>query len=539
MRMMKESVTRNNRKAARSREGMGLPLRLIHLFSRATVILLLGLSACGKGPGSSTPNILYIFTDDQSIRTVSCYPEAHDWVKTPNIDQLASEGIRFASCYTGTWCMPSRATALTGLLPHGIESMRMGEKYPQCDYDPELCRFWPAEFRKAGYYTGFIGKWHTGSDDGAGRDWDYAAVWNHTLPGIYGGYYSNQKISFNGTDPVAVGGYSTDNYTGWAIDFISKRAEDRETPWYLFLCYDAVHGPYTPADRHKDAYRDTPPVPVPADIFPPRPTKPSHMVNYCQWEKNEDGSPVGLDEAVRKYNRAMLALDEGVGKVLKALESTGQSENTLVVFTSDQGFAWGQHGFKWKYAPYDATLKAPLIIRWPGKITPGGVCEHAVGGHDLIPTFFAAAGIDLPWYMHGRDIGPLLTDPGRTWQSPLLMENTGRLFGSDTEISKIPVSGFPSWVFLREGKYKYIRTLKEGEIEELYDLEQDPEELTNLALVSEYGDLLQDLRKKMTDELKRTGAPFADSLPGIKTAGSEISRLDYHPISRNRRCQQN
>ena len=488
---------------------------IFRLMSLLLIIYLCGTTSCKTESEKSRPNILYIFTDDQSNRTVSCYPEAHEWVRTPNIDQLASEGIRFVSCYTGTWCMPSRATALTGLLPHGIESLRMGEKYPQCDYDPLLCRFWPSEFRKAGYYTGFIGKWHTGSDDGAGRDWDYSAVWNHTVPG-YGGYYTNQKVSFNGAEPLAVGGYSTDNYTKWAVEFINKRAEVKEKPWYLYLCYDAVHGPYTPAERHQDAYMDTPPVAVPADIFPPRPTKPAAMVNYCQWEKNPDGSPAGFDETIRKYNRPMLALDEGVGKVLEALEKSGQMENTLVVFTSDQGFAWGQHGFKWKYAPYDANLKAPLIVRWPGTISPGEVSEHPVGGHDLVTTFFSVAGIDLPWEMHGHDISPLFRDPDMTWEHPLLMENTARLFGSDTQISMLPKSGIGGWVFYREDRYKYIRWLRENEIEELYDLDKDPEELYNLAVVSEYGDLLQEFRKKMEAELKRTAAPFADSLPAVK-----------------------
>jgi len=221
---------------------------------------------CQHSPDKAKPNILYIFTDDQSFRTVSAYPGSYEWVNTPNIDKLAEEGMLFSNCYTGTWCMASRATALTGLLPHGINSLRMSGPYPQNEYDPEVLRFWPSVFRESGYYTGLIGKWHTGSDDGAGRDWDYSAVWNHTLK-EYGGYYLNQKISFNGADPVSVEGYSTDNYTNYALDFINSRAKNKENPWYLWLCYDAVHSPYTPADRHKTKYKNAPPVPIPSDIF--------------------------------------------------------------------------------------------------------------------------------------------------------------------------------------------------------------------------------------------------------------------------------
>ncbi len=468
-------------------------------------------------PAARRPNILYIFTDDQSTRCVGCYDEAHDWVRTPHIDQLAAEGVRFTTCYSGAWCMPSRATALTGKLQHGIASMRMTGRYPGSTYDPDRCPFWPSVFRRHGYYTGMIGKWHTGADTGHGRDWDYSAVWDHTQPKIYGGYYRNQKISFNGADPVAVGGYSTDNYTRYAAQFITERAQHRDTPWYLWLCYDAVHSPYRAARRHKDDYRDTPPVSVPEDIFPPRPTKPRYMKDYGVWKKDKHGNPAGLDAAVRRYNRAVRALDEGVGAVIAALRETGQLDNTLVVFTSDQGFAWGQHGFKWKYAPYDANLLAPLIVRRPGKRSAGTICRRPVGGQDLVPTFFAQAGIELPWEMHGRDITPLLEDPGRAWDHPVLMENTKYYYGSDTERADRPGwNGVPWWVFLRSGRHKYIRTLVANEIEELYDLENDPAELVNLALDARHRPLLVALRRRLIAELKRTGAGMADTLPAIR-----------------------
>lgn len=125
----------------------------LHLFA---LLPWRGVSAADK------PNILYIFTDDQSIRSVSCCPEAHPWVRTPHIDQLAEAGVRFTHCYTGAWCMPSRATALTGKLQHGIRSMRMTGSYPGSTYDPDKCPFWPSVFRAHGYYTGIIGKWHAG-----------------------------------------------------------------------------------------------------------------------------------------------------------------------------------------------------------------------------------------------------------------------------------------------------------------------------------------------------------------------------------------
>ncbi len=245
------------------------------------------------------------------------------------------------------------------------------------------------------------------------------------------------------------------------------------------------------------------------------------MHEYGVWTKADDGRPAmrgrTLDAWIRQYNQAVRALDEGVGSLLEALAETGQRNNTLVVYTSDQGFAWGQHGFAWKYAPYDANLRAPLMVRLPGKVAEGKVCRHPVGGIDLIPTFFALAGIPLPWEMHGHDLTSLLADPESSWPYPVVVEQTRATYGSDT--AEIPRgkdarwSGVPWYVFLRQDRYKYIRTLEDGEIEELYDLESDPGELRNLAREPEHQQRLAAFRGKLVDELKRTGAPFAGRMP--------------------------
>ena len=177
------------------------------------------------------PNILFIYTDDQSHRTVSCYKEAFDWVKTPNIDGLAASGVRFEKAYIGSWCMASRATLLTGHFQHSIESMRMKGQYPGCVYDADKCPFWPSVFRQKGYHTAQIGKWHTGVDSGYGRDWDYQIVWNRTkhvenAPN----YYYNQLTEFNGGKAVNVEGYTTDTYTDWAVEYINGKGRDKAKP---------------------------------------------------------------------------------------------------------------------------------------------------------------------------------------------------------------------------------------------------------------------------------------------------------------------
>ena len=177
-------------------------------------IALLGLLVCGLGSSwkrlaaaEKRPNILLIYTDDQSHRTVSCYPEAYDWVKTPHIDQLAKDGIRFTHAYVGTWCMPSRAALLTGHHPYGVQSMRMEGEYPGSTYDPKQCPFWPAVFRQQGYTTAQIGKWHTGTDTGFGRDWDYQVVWNRPRHiKNSGAYFYDQLLETNGGKAVKTAG---------------------------------------------------------------------------------------------------------------------------------------------------------------------------------------------------------------------------------------------------------------------------------------------------------------------------------------------
>ena len=495
------------------------------------LVLVFGVSWQARiaqaAPEAKRPNILFIYTDDHSYRTVGCYPEAYDWVRTPTIDRLAREGMRFESAYIGTWCMPSRATLLTGHHQFGVESMRMEGDYPGSAYDPKQCPFWPAVFRQHGYTTAHIGKWHTGVDTGYGRDWDFQIVWNRPKhPENHQNYYYDQPITYQGGETKILKRYSTDQYTDWAVDYIKGDGRDETKPWYLWLCYGAVHSPYTPADRHLKEFPDIE-VPAPADVFPPRPGKPDWMQKVDFWKKGEQGTPMWnqrtLTSWVRQYHQGVLAIDEGVKKLLATLEATGQRENTLIVFTSDQGFAWGQHGFRHKVAAYDSNIRSPLIVSMPGRIPKGTVCPTPVGGVNLVPTFFSFARIDLPWEMHGHDLTPLLENPKANWPHTMLLTATGRKYGSDT--NEIPVgeavmhSAVPWYVMVRGGKFKYVRHLIEGELEELYDLKKDPNELNNLAARPEHAKRLKRLRAAAVAELRRCDAGFVDKMPAVRGGG--------------------
>lgn len=199
----------------------------MRLIAWVAVLMVVGVAEAAE---KSRPNILFIFADDQSYKTIGCYPESYRWVKTPHIDALAKTGVRFHAAYMGSWCMPSRSVMLTGRHPHGIESMRMSGGYPGSTYDPAKTPFWPAEMRKQGYQTAQIGKWHTGVDAGFGRDWDYQAVWNRPKhPENAGAYYEKEIIAVNGVEQM-VDGYPCDNYTKWAVDYINGSNRDPRKP---------------------------------------------------------------------------------------------------------------------------------------------------------------------------------------------------------------------------------------------------------------------------------------------------------------------
>ena len=467
------------------------------------------------------PNILYIFTDDQSIRTISCYPKAQPWVHTPNIDKLAEQGVRFSYCYTGAKCVPSRGNALTGKL--------------QFNYTKQT-QYWPVDFRKQGYYTGMIGKWHWNIPR-HNETWDWSAVWEHHLPENHKNYYWDQQLRINGDTLLPIG-YSTDSYTDLTIDFIKERSKDKDQPWFFWLCYGAVHGPYTPADRHMELYLDQPETKIPVDVFGPRPDKPEHMVNMSMWKRDkETEKPVygkkSLDGWVKQYNQTVQAIDEGVGRIMKALEESGQLGNTIVVFTSDQGYAWGQHGYKLKIGPYDATLLAPLIVVNKNRYPAGEVCDYPVNGTDLISTFHSIGKVSSSTKLDGRDISNILANPQKKdWNTELMIQTyTGSLYGDEVITSEMKKAhktgdwdkficdkktGTRSWLLLRQGKYKYIRYMWTNYLEELYDLKNDPDELQNLAVKKEYHNLLGKLRIKTEEEFKAKGASFIDLLPEPK-----------------------
>ena len=354
------------------------------VYSKRHTLLVMGLLCLGVWPCSGQenaslsgkPNILYIFTDDQSHRSVSCYEEARPWAKTPHIDKLADTGMRFTHCYTGAWCQPSRASALSGLLQHAVKTVKI-TKYPMASYDPEQLRFFPSVLRKNGYETACIGKWHLGEDVGHGRDWDYSVIWDR------GGVRRNAGAYLTAPSSGPMGGivsHSADTARiatpSWRW-ITSRQRRAPKNPGTFGFATEECTAPTRLPKGIRTHISDAPASRVPVDIFGPRPTKPEHLKNLTRWKKDGKGEPKGYDAAVKKYHKAVKSLDDGVGAVMQALKDSGQLKNTVIIFTSDQGFAWGQHGSQEKWMPYDANICAPLIFSAPGLVKPGTVCKEA------------------------------------------------------------------------------------------------------------------------------------------------------------------
>ncbi|MGB8170207.1 MAG: sulfatase/phosphatase domain-containing protein, partial [Chthoniobacteraceae bacterium] len=296
------------------------------------------------------------------------------------------------------------------------------------------------------------------------------------------------------------------------------------------LCYGAIHGPTTPAARHKGLHNDDE-VRVPADLFPPREGKPDYLNKTQAWVRGPNGEIIAgksgetfgdeskkkkatYQDYIHQVSECVEALDEGVGTVMAALKESGQLENTLVIYTADQGFSMGEHGFRTKLAPYDANYRSPLVVSMPGTLPAGATCAHCVTSPDLVVTFHKFAGIEPAWPMHGHDLTPLLKDPAAPWPYAAFYEFAGEHYGR--EVAKVvndsPANAVyhdvPWYVVARNDRWKLIHYLEAGQGEELYDLQNDPEELANVAGKAENKPLIEKLRDALKAELKRTDAGF-------------------------------
>src|SRR5262245_38991171 len=408
------------------------------VFQRFACYLVFFVS-CWLGPGhpclsAERPNILFIMSDDHGYQAVSAYGGKLN--QTPNIDRIASEGMRFDRCYvTNSLCGPSRACILTGKYSHknGFYDNTRSK------FDGSQVTF-PKLLRSAGYQTAIVGKWHLVTDP---TGFDYWEI----LPG-QGQYYRPDFISARGRRSIP--GYVTEVTTDLALDWLEKK-RDTKRPFMLMVQHKAPHRPWEPAPQ-KLADREREKLPEPATLFddyshrgtaakkadmrisqmkpqsdvklwddstPARKMLFNRMNDDAKaaWEKNVDPRLAAFREAdpqgnertrwfyqlfLKDYLRCVESVDESVGRLLKYLDDSGLAKNTIVVYTSDQGFYLGEHGWFDKRFMYEESLRTPLVIRWPGVVKPGAVEERIVSNVDFAPTFLQAAGASVPKEMQGR-----------------------------------------------------------------------------------------------------------------------------------------
>ncbi|MDB6025389.1 MAG: sulfatase [Verrucomicrobiales bacterium] len=434
----------------------------------------------------SPPNILFIMSDDHAAHAISAYGSKLN--KTPNIDRIAKDGALFKNCFVvNSICTPSRAAILTG-------------KYSHKNGVPVFNRFdgsqWNVakELQKAGYHTGMIGKWHLGSDP---TGFDYWTV----LPG-QGKYHDPVFIEMGETKKFK-GGYATDLIGDFSLQFLENRPKDK--PFYLMCHHKAPHRPWEPDAKHQHMYDDVD-FPEPAtfnDDYSGRGSaaKEAEMRIDRDLTPNDlkQEPPPGLTPAQLKhwkYERYMhdylaciASVDDNVGRVLDYLEKHDLAKNTIVIYTSDQGFYLGDHNWFDKRFMYEESLRMPFVIRYPGHIKPKSTNDKMILNVDFAPTFLEYAGLKTPPEVQGHSIVPLLE--GKTpkdWRKSMYYRYYH--YPADHKVQ-------PHWG-VRTDRYKliYFNKIKEWE---LYDLQADPHELKSVYEDPKYAKI----RAELTQEIER------------------------------------
>ena len=428
-------------------------------------------------------NILVVLTDDHRYDAMG-FMKAQDFGETPTLDRLAREGVHFRNAFVTTaLCSPSRASIFTGLYAHQHRVVDNNHPIP-----PGLT-YYPEYLQHAGYETAFIGKWHMGIETDApqpGFDhWVSFKGQGHYMPHADGLNVNGRKVPQKR--------YITDEFTEYALDWIGARKGKR--PWMMHLAHKAVHSEFIPAPRHAGRYAN-------AQFRYPDNMKPG-MPGRPMWVENQRNSWHGVDfpyhgtldigEYYKRYMETLLAVDEGLARIMDLLAERGELDDTLILYMGDNGFMFGEHGLVDKRAAYEESMRVPMLMRCPALFGPGAV-EQVVANIDIAPTMLAAAGLEAPSGMAGSDMLTLVGGKAVPWRSELLYEYYWERNFPQT----------PTVHALREDRYKYIHFHGIWDLDELYDLAADPGENDNLLARPGHEDLAARMSGKLFGLLEET-----------------------------------
>ncbi len=456
---------------------------------------------------SDRPNILFIMSDDHAAHAISAYGSRIN--RTPQIDRIAEGGVRLNHCYcTNSICTPSRASILTGQHGHVNGVRTLGDRID--GRNPILMQ---KLFQKAGYQTAIVGKWHLGHGGNADpTGFDY---WN-ILPGQ--GLYHNPVLYEMGEEK-AYPGYVSEIITDLTLDWLERREADR--PFLLFCHHKAPHRPWQPGGKYAELYADHD-IPMPETLWDDYATR-SEAAREAKMrmedltETDLKGLPpegLSFEEErrwryqryIKDYLRCCASIDDSVGRILDYLDAHGLADNTLVVYTSDQGFFLGDHGWFDKRFMYEQSLRMPFVARYPNEIPAGSVCEDILTNNDFAPTFLDYAGLPAPPEMQGVSGRAVLRgEAPADWQQSLYYR-----YWMHKDIDHNAYSHYG----VRTRNYKLIYYYGKGlgctgssdeETDpewELFDLEKDPLELKNVYSDPAYAEVVKELTAEL-DNLQR------------------------------------
>lgn len=443
------------------------------------------------GARAAPRNIIFILSDDHRHDFMSFVPGAPPFLQTPNLDRMARGGAHVQNAFVTTaLCSPSRASILTGQYAHrhgivdNITRIRKGTT------------FFPQLLQKAGYRTAYIGKWHMGEVDANPQP-----GFDHWVSFRGQGTYVDPTLNINGKQRKTPG-YTTDILTDHAIEWLKTQTTAvPKQPFFMVLGHKAVHAEFVPAPRHKGRYASAP-IPYPE-------TMADTEANYRgkpRWVKEQRNSWHGVDfmyhgamqfdPFYRAYAETLLALDDSVGRVLDFVDASGLGSSTMVVYMSDNGFLLGEHGLIDKRHAYEESMRVPMVVYAPGLVAPGSKVTQVVRNIDIAPTLLELAGAPPASTMDGRSVLAALRGEPVKWEGEMVYEYYWEYAFPQT----------PTTLALRGDRYKFIYYPGVWDTQELYDLQADPKERTNLIDVPEHQERVRTMRGRLWDLLEASGA---------------------------------